>query len=216
MVLVDGAQSVPHLKTDVKEMGGDFLAFSAHKMLGPTGVGVLWARHDVLDDMDPFMGRRRDDQHRLRRENDLGGPSAANSKPARPTSPTWPPSRAALDYLDRSAWTRSARTRRSCVGYALETPLEPFPTSRSTARRTRRSRAARISFNHKVVHSHDVGTILGEEGVVGSRRPSLRPAAHEGPQGFLHGARQLLYLQHPRRRRRARPGARPRQPGLRT
>src|SRR5690606_13253944 len=55
-VLVDGAQSVPHLPVDVQELGADFLAFSAHKMLGPTGMGALWGRMELLEAMDPFQG----------------------------------------------------------------------------------------------------------------------------------------------------------------
>ena len=54
--LVDGAQSVPHLETSVEDLGCDFLAFSAHKMLGPTGVGVLYGRPELLDAMDPYQG----------------------------------------------------------------------------------------------------------------------------------------------------------------
>ncbi len=56
LVLADGAQSVPHLPTDVGRLGCDFLAFSAHKMLGPTGIGVLWGRRELLEEMPPFMG----------------------------------------------------------------------------------------------------------------------------------------------------------------
>jgi cysteine desulfurase/selenocysteine lyase len=56
LVLADGAQSVPHLPTDVRSLGCDFLAFSAHKMLGPTGIGVLWGRRELLEAMPPFMG----------------------------------------------------------------------------------------------------------------------------------------------------------------
>jgi cysteine desulfurase/selenocysteine lyase len=56
LVLADGAQSVPHLPTDVGRLGCDFLAFSAHKMLGPTGIGVLWARRELLEEMPPFLG----------------------------------------------------------------------------------------------------------------------------------------------------------------
>jgi cysteine desulfurase/selenocysteine lyase len=55
LVLVDGAQSVPHMAVDVRELDCDFLAFSSHKMLGPMGVGVLWAKRSVLDAMPPFL-----------------------------------------------------------------------------------------------------------------------------------------------------------------
>src|ERR671927_935232 len=55
LVLVDGAQSVPHQPVDVQAMGADFLAFSGHKMLGPTGIGVLWGRFEVLDALPPFL-----------------------------------------------------------------------------------------------------------------------------------------------------------------
>ena len=56
VVLVDAAQSVPHLPTNVVELGADFLAFSGHKMLGPTGIGVLYGREELLDAMPPFLG----------------------------------------------------------------------------------------------------------------------------------------------------------------
>ena len=55
-ILIDGAQAVPHMKVDIGNLGCDFYAFSAHKMLGPTGVGVLWARKELLEKMRPFQG----------------------------------------------------------------------------------------------------------------------------------------------------------------
>ncbi len=55
-MLVDGAQSVPHLAVDVQDLDVDFLAFSGHKMLGPTGIGVLYGKKDVLQNMQPFQG----------------------------------------------------------------------------------------------------------------------------------------------------------------
>jgi cysteine desulfurase/selenocysteine lyase len=56
LTLVDGAQSVPHMTVDVKDLGADFVAFSGHKMLGPTGIGVLYGRHEILEKMEPFQG----------------------------------------------------------------------------------------------------------------------------------------------------------------
>ena len=56
LVVVDGAQLVPHAPIKVTELGADFLAFSAHKMMGPTGIGVLWARKELLNAMPPFLG----------------------------------------------------------------------------------------------------------------------------------------------------------------
>ena len=55
-VLIDAAQSVPHMKVNLNEIGCDFFVFSAHKMLGPTGVGVLWAKKEILEKMSPFLG----------------------------------------------------------------------------------------------------------------------------------------------------------------
>ena len=56
LMLVDGAQSVPHMKVDVQDLDVDFLAFSGHKMLGPTGIGVFYGKKEVLEKMPPFMG----------------------------------------------------------------------------------------------------------------------------------------------------------------
>src|SRR3546814_6908153 len=56
IVLIDGAQHVPHLPTDVQAIGADLFAFTGHKMLGPTGIGVLWGREDLLEQMPAFMG----------------------------------------------------------------------------------------------------------------------------------------------------------------
>ena len=56
LVLVDAAQSVPHMPVDVAALGADFLGFTAHKMCGPTGIGVLWGRRELLEEMPPFLG----------------------------------------------------------------------------------------------------------------------------------------------------------------
>ena len=75
-MIIDAAQSVPHLPFDVASLGADFAAFSSHKMLGPTGVGVLWGRQQLLGRPRPVPRRRRDDQRRQPRRVELGGAAA--------------------------------------------------------------------------------------------------------------------------------------------
>ena len=87
VVLVDGAQSVPHMPVDVQELDCDFLAFSSHKMLGPTGVGVLYGKRDLLNAMDPFLGGGRDD-HARDVTNSTRTCPPTSSRPGRRTSPT--------------------------------------------------------------------------------------------------------------------------------
>ena len=93
-MLVDGAQGVPHLPIDVQALDCDFMAFSGHKMCGPTGIGVLWGRRELLEAMPPFMGGGD-----MIREVTFEGASGTNcrgsSKPARRPSPkrsgwAWP------------------------------------------------------------------------------------------------------------------------------
>ena len=86
-VLVDAAQAAPHLPIDVEELGADFLACSAHKMLGPTGVGVLWGRRELLEEMPPFLGGRRHDRQRQPRAGPPGTSCPTSSRPGPRTSP---------------------------------------------------------------------------------------------------------------------------------
>ncbi len=111
LVLVDGAQSVPHLPTDVRALGCDFLAFSAHKMLGPTGIGVLWARRDLLEAMPPFLGGggmiadvRRRRLHHQRVAVEIRGGHPADRRSGRASAP---PSTTSRPW----AWRPSTSTR---------------------------------------------------------------------------------------------------------
>jgi cysteine desulfurase/selenocysteine lyase len=87
LMLVDGAQSVPHLPVKVAELGCDFLAFSSHKMLGPTGVGVLWGRRDLLASMPPFLGGG-EMIERVSKEGTTSTSCPGSTRPAPRTSPT--------------------------------------------------------------------------------------------------------------------------------
>ncbi|MCG3205916.1 MAG: Cysteine desulfurase SufS [Elusimicrobia bacterium] len=163
LFLLDGAQSVPHMTTDVQTLDCDFLAFSAHKMLGPTGVGVLWVRENILKTMDPFMG----------------GGEMINTVSIEKTTWAEPPLKfeagtsnyadtavfsTALDYLEGLGMPSIRQHEKELVGYALE-KLSAIPDITVYGPKDPEKQGGAISFNHKVVHSHDVGSILGEEGV---------------------------------------------------
>ena len=109
MVLVDAAQSVPHPATDVQALGVDFLAFSGHKMLGPSGVGVLYGRRELLEAMPPFLGGG-SMIRRVRLDGfepaDLPAKFEAGTPPIVPAIGLG----AAIDYLKPSAWRRSTLT----------------------------------------------------------------------------------------------------------
>src|ERR671912_132111 len=85
LMLVDGAQSAPHMPVDVASLGCDFFACSGHKMLGPTGVGVLWGQPEILEEMDPFLGgvseRSQDEAYGRALHADPHGPLPATQKP---------------------------------------------------------------------------------------------------------------------------------------
>ncbi len=163
LVVVDGAQGVPHLPVDVTQLGCDVLAFSAHKMLGPTGVGVLWAREDLLESMEPFLG---------------GGEMITD---VQLTSATWnevpwkfeagTPNIAdviafgeALAYLERVGMANVRAHEVELTQYALKrlADVEGLtlygPTDVT-------QRGGAIAFNVNGLHPHDVGTVLDAEGV---------------------------------------------------
>ena len=163
VVMVDGAQSAPHLETDVQAMGADFFAFSAHKMLGPTGVGVLWVNSKVLESMDPYQGGGEmintvcvDEvtwaEPPLKFE--AGTPNYADAAAFTP----------ALAYLSKIGMKAIRDHEKELVTYALQ-KLATLPEIHIYGPKDANLQGGVISFNHRVVHAHDVGTILGEEGV---------------------------------------------------
>jgi cysteine desulfurase/selenocysteine lyase len=163
LFLLDGAQSVPHLKTDVQDLGCDFLSFSAHKMLGPTGVGVLWVKPSVLDTMDPFMGGgemigvvsvENTTWAEVPMKFEAGTPNYADSAAFTP----------ALDYLEKIGLDAVRAHEKKLVAYTLARLAERDDLTVYGPRDPEKQGGA-ISFNHNVVHAHDVGTILGEAGI---------------------------------------------------
>jgi cysteine desulfurase/selenocysteine lyase len=163
LVLVDGAQAVPHLKVDVQELGADFYVFSGHKMLGPTGSGVLWGRRELLDAMPPFLaGGDMIREVKLRR-------SEFNDVPWKFEAGTPDISAAiglgvAADYLRVLGMDRVREHERQLVAYALETLAREVPGI-ALYGPPAEVRGGVVPFNLPDIHPHDVAQILDRQGI---------------------------------------------------
>ncbi|MCO6433857.1 cysteine desulfurase [Nitrosomonas nitrosa] len=160
-VLVDGAQAAAHIKIDVQDLDCDFYAFSAHKMCGPTGVGILYGKAHLLESMQPFKG---------------GGDMIAsvtfekttyNTIPYKFEAGTPPIAAAigfgsAIEYLSKIGMDTIAAYEHELLSYATE-QLEAMPGVRIIG--NTRTKVAVISFTIEGVHPHDVGTLLNQEGI---------------------------------------------------
>ena len=160
-VLVDGAQAVPHLAVDVQDLGCDFYAFSGHKMCGPTGVGVLWGRAELLEQMQPFKGGG-DMIHTVTFEK-----TTYNTIPHKFEAGTPPIAvaiglGAAVDYLAAIGMPAIAAHEKKLLDHATERLLD-LPGVRIFG--MARHKAAVLSFGLEGIHPHDVGTLLNQEGI---------------------------------------------------
>ncbi|MDQ6910686.1 MAG: aminotransferase class V-fold PLP-dependent enzyme, partial [Actinomycetota bacterium] len=165
IVVVDGAQSVPHLATDVTDLGCDFLAFSSHKMCGPTGIGVLWAAEDLLDSMPAFLGGGemiRDVRLDSWLPNDIPWKFEAGTPPIAEAIGLG----AAIDYLDGLGMPAVREHEVALTHYALTSlrdrhgsDIEIFGPSDAA------DRGGVISFNYKGIHPHDVSQVLDQAGI---------------------------------------------------
>ncbi len=162
LTLVDGAQSVPHLKVDVQALGADFLAFSAHKMCGPTGIGVLYGKAALLDGMPPFMGGGdmiREVKLRSFRPNSLPHKFEAGT-PAIAEAIGFG---AAVDYLSGIGMEAIAAHEHEVGTYALER-LEEIPGVRVFGPGAEKKGGV-AAFTLEGVHPHDVAQILDRDGI---------------------------------------------------
>lgn len=162
ITLVDGAQSVPHLPVDVQALDADFLAFSAHKMCGPTGFGVLYGRKELLEAMPPFLGGgdmikrvelRSFTPNEIPYKFEAGTPAVAEAVGYK----------AAIDYLENLGMDSIAAHEQEVISYALER-LEEIPGLRVYGPPAEK-RGGVVSFILKGVHPHDISQILDEDGV---------------------------------------------------
>lgn len=163
LVLVDGAQSVPHMPVNVQELGVDFMAFSGHKMCAPTGIGVLWGRRQILEAMPPF----------------LGGGSMIRTVTLETTTYADIPGRfeagtpaigeaialgEAVDFLGGLGMDKIFAHEQHLLAYALER-LAQVEGLRMYGPGTTNARGAAISFTLGNVHPHDVAAVLDGEGI---------------------------------------------------
>jgi len=163
LVLADGAQSVPHQPVDVAALGVDFLAFSGHKMLAPYGIGVLFGRAEVLEEMPPFLtGGSMIEVVRM--EGSTFMPPPQRFEPGVPPAAQAVGLAAACDYLSALGMANVAAHEESLTAYALDT-LGAIGGVRILGPLTTKDRGAAVSFDVQDVHPHDVGQILDEFGV---------------------------------------------------
>ncbi len=163
LVMLDASQSVPHMAIDVAELGVDFIAFTGHKMCGPTGIGVLWGRRDLLNAMPPFLGGGE-----MIETVAMEGSTFAQV-PHRFEAGTPPIAQAvglgaAVDYLTGIGMDAVRWHEKELAAYALPR-LEEVPGLRIIGPRTPISRGGTISFTVDGVHPHDVGQVLDELGI---------------------------------------------------
>ncbi|MAG11943.1 MAG: cysteine desulfurase [Parcubacteria group bacterium] len=162
-VLVDGAQSVPHMPVDVLALDIDFLVFSAHKMLGPTGIGVLYAKLDLLEDMNPYMfggdmilevTYEDAKWNRLPYKFEAGTPNISGAISTG----------VAANYLMKIGMENVWEHENSITKYALE-KFRELNNFNVIGDNVTQRRGGVISFTHNKIHPHDIGTILDKQGI---------------------------------------------------
>lgn len=157
-VVVDGAQAVPHFKVDVQELGCDFYAFSAHKMFGPMGVGVLWGRRELLERMPPFM---------------VGGGMISGQLPEKFEAGTPPVAEAiglaeAIDYLENLGFEEIRNYERQITEKMLD-ELKKIPEVTLYGPEAAEERVPVFSFSLTGVHPHDAAQFLNDRYAIAVR-----------------------------------------------
>lgn len=163
LTLVDGAQAVPHMPVDLSSLGCDFFAFSGHKMLGPTGIGVLWARRGLLDAMDPFHGGG-DMIREVHRQHATWNDLPYKFEAGTPNIADVVGLAAAADYLSGLGMENVRAHERELTAYALE-KISAVPGIVLYGPRDPSKRGGVVSFNFADVHPHDVAQIIDGEGI---------------------------------------------------
>lgn len=161
--VVDACQSIPHMPVDVPGLGADLVTWSGHKMLGPTGIGLVWGNHEVLDAMPPFLtGGSMIETVFM--DHSTFAPPPQRFEAGVPMVAQAVGLGAAVRYLEDLGMEAVARHEHEITTYALE-KLQDVPGVRIIGPRTDHSRGSAISFVVDGIHPHDVGQVLDDRGV---------------------------------------------------
>lgn len=163
-MVVDGAQSVPHMPVDVRELGADFFAFSAHKALGPMGIGVLWGAHELLEQMPPMLtGGEMIDS--VTETDAVWAPVPAKFEAGTQDAAGIYATGAALDYLVNTVGYDTVQQREAeLLAYAME-KFAALPYIDVIGPTDAAKHHGVVSFNVRGIHPHDVASILDMDGV---------------------------------------------------
>lgn len=162
-ILIDGAQSVPHFKVDFKDLGCDFLAFSSHKMLGPSGLGVLVGKYELLEKMDPFFYGSQMITRVTKEDSKFDEPPFKFEVGTGKLEAVFGLG-AAIDYLQKIGWENIEKQEKEITEYALK-KLQVIEGLEIYGPLISKNRLAIFTFNLKDIHSHDVAQILDRYGI---------------------------------------------------
>ncbi|GAA1755281.1 cysteine desulfurase [Nonomuraea bangladeshensis] len=161
LILLDASQSVPHHPVDVAALDADFVAFTGHKMVGPSGIGVLWARAELLDAMPPFLGGG-EMIEAVWMDRSTYAPAPHKFEAGTPPIVEAIGLGAAVDYLTGVGLEAIEAHERELTRYALEA-LREVPRLRVIGPETLEARGGTVSFTLEGIHPHDVGQILDDQ-----------------------------------------------------
>ncbi|HLC85741.1 MAG TPA: cysteine desulfurase [Candidatus Nanoarchaeia archaeon] len=167
-VLIDGAQSVPHMKTDVKDLDCDFLAFSSHKMLGPTGVGILYGKKHLLEKMEPLFGGG-DMIKEVHFDHFVADDIPSRFEAGTPNIADVIAFAKAIEYLEKTGMKNVEEHDKEITKYALE-KLSKIKNIKVYGPKSGKERGALVAFNSydnegRMIHAHDLATIIDEQGI---------------------------------------------------
>ncbi|MBI2327040.1 cysteine desulfurase [Candidatus Curtissbacteria bacterium] len=163
IILIDGAQAVPHVPVDIPRIGCDFYVFTGHKMLGPTGIGVLWGKREILEEMPPFLfGGEMISKVRL--DNSTWNELPWKFEAGTPNIAGAIGLGAAVDYLSKIGMENVRAHEIELTEYAISR-LSGIQDIRILGQKDSKKRGGVISFNVGNIHAHDVASILDSEGI---------------------------------------------------